>query len=201
MIKIIVKEIVKYRIRLELIATIDPILKVTPLEVANNLRRILLSEIPTVAIDKVIFYKNETYLVDELLEHRIKLVPIFTEDTSIKIFMNVTCSPEEFDICPVMSDYLVPDKKNIKIMGGILLVHLAPGKNLKFECVLKKGTGKEDIRFSPVTIVFFKDIDEQSFNFFFEVIEGYDPLNILEKAVKIFNEKNEHKKIHAFIFK
>jgi len=43
---------------------------------ANTLRRILLSEIPTVAIEKVVLNQNTSVLQDENLAHRISLIPI-----------------------------------------------------------------------------------------------------------------------------
>jgi DNA-directed RNA polymerase I and III subunit RPAC1 len=44
--------------------------------VANALRRILLAEVPTIAIEKVIFFQNTSIIADEVLAHRIGLVPL-----------------------------------------------------------------------------------------------------------------------------
>ncbi|GIY73607.1 DNA-directed RNA polymerases I and III subunit RPAC1 [Caerostris darwini] len=44
--------------------------------IANAIRRILLSEIPTMAIDKIELYNNTTVIPDEVLTHRIGLIPI-----------------------------------------------------------------------------------------------------------------------------
>ncbi|GBO15071.1 DNA-directed RNA polymerases I and III subunit RPAC1 [Araneus ventricosus] len=44
--------------------------------IANAIRRILLAEIPTMAIDKIHLYNNTTVIPDEVLTHRIGLVPI-----------------------------------------------------------------------------------------------------------------------------
>ena len=43
---------------------------------ANALRRIILSEIPTVAIEKVNMWQNTSIIPDENLAHRIGLIPI-----------------------------------------------------------------------------------------------------------------------------
>ena len=43
---------------------------------ANALRRIMISEIPTVAIEKVTMWQNTSIIPDENLAHRIGLVPI-----------------------------------------------------------------------------------------------------------------------------
>ena len=44
--------------------------------IANALRRILLSEIPTVAIEKVFIENNTSVMQDEVLAHRLGLIPI-----------------------------------------------------------------------------------------------------------------------------
>lgn len=43
---------------------------------ANALRRIFISEIPTMAIEKVNMWQNTTVIPDEVLAHRMGLVPI-----------------------------------------------------------------------------------------------------------------------------
>jgi DNA-directed RNA polymerase I and III subunit RPAC1 len=46
---------------------------------ANALRRILISEIPTMAIEVVNIYQNTSVIPDEVLSHRIGLIPIFAD--------------------------------------------------------------------------------------------------------------------------
>lgn len=44
--------------------------------IANALRRIMLSDIPTMAIEKVIIFQNTSIIQDEVLSHRLGLIPI-----------------------------------------------------------------------------------------------------------------------------
>jgi DNA-directed RNA polymerase I and III subunit RPAC1 len=44
--------------------------------IANTLRRIILSEVPTLAIDRVVIRNNTSVIPDEVLAHRIGLVPL-----------------------------------------------------------------------------------------------------------------------------
>jgi len=46
---------------------------------ANALRRILLSEVPTMAIERVILFQNTSIIQDEVLAHRLGLVPIYAD--------------------------------------------------------------------------------------------------------------------------
>ncbi|XP_014882681.1 DNA-directed RNA polymerases I and III subunit RPAC1-like [Poecilia latipinna] len=44
--------------------------------IANGFRRILLAEVPTMAIEKVFIYNNTSIVQDEVLAHRLGLIPI-----------------------------------------------------------------------------------------------------------------------------
>jgi DNA-directed RNA polymerase II subunit RPB3 len=52
------------------------ILSETDTSVANTLRRIMIAEVPTLAIDLVEFHENSTVLNDEYIAHRMGLIPV-----------------------------------------------------------------------------------------------------------------------------
>jgi len=59
----------------------------TDLYFVNSLRRVMLAELPKLAIDDVIIYDNTSALFDEMISHRLGLIPIPT-DLQILAFRN-----------------------------------------------------------------------------------------------------------------
>ena len=51
--------------------------------IANAIRRVLLAEVPTVAIEQVFVFNNTSIIVDEVLSHRLGLVPIKVDPEKI----------------------------------------------------------------------------------------------------------------------
>ena len=59
----------------------------TDMYFVNSLRRVMLAELPKLAIDDVIIYDNTSALFDELIAHRLGLIPIPT-DLQVLVFRN-----------------------------------------------------------------------------------------------------------------
>lgn len=84
--------------------------------IANALRRIMLAEVPTIAIEKVYISNNTSIIHDEVLAHRMGLIPIKvdphklewlppgeedgTESDTIVFRYDVTCPPPESGLTP-----------------------------------------------------------------------------------------------------
>ena len=54
----------------------------------NSLRRIMLSDLPKLAVDSVVIYDNTSALFDEIISHRLGLIPIPT-DLSLLTFKDI----------------------------------------------------------------------------------------------------------------
>ena len=68
-------------------------------EIANELRRIMLCEIPTMAITEVIFMENETPLYDEMIAHRLGLIPLTTDLKNYNFPKECSCQNKKCTLC------------------------------------------------------------------------------------------------------
>jgi len=137
----------------------------TEIKWANNLRRLIMTEIPTMAIDEVIIEENTSILNDEFIIHRLGFIPILgvnvnnyiyssectcsghCELCSIKFTLEVNC----FDtIEDVVTNHLISNDDNITPMVNILLVKLRKGESLKLTAYAKKGISKINVKWSPL---------------------------------------------------
>ena len=89
-------------------------LKNVDLSIANTLRRIIISEVPTMAIDMVQVSENTSPLFDEFIVHRLGLIPLKSDDID-KYYFPLNCSCKEgCDKCKVDFDLKVNCKKIVK---------------------------------------------------------------------------------------
>jgi len=136
---------------------------------ANALRRILINDVPTMAVKEIFLKENESVFPDEFLAHRLGLVPLeidpdrfeFVEDelnerNCVKFVLDV--KNEGKDIMNVYSDDIVwmpiGEQKNRigegRFSSRVLLFKLAPGQRIEAELVCTKGTGRMHAKWSPV---------------------------------------------------
>jgi DNA-directed RNA polymerase II subunit RPB3 len=63
----------------------------TDISMANSLRRIMIAEVPTLCIDLVTFEDNTTSLLDEVIAHRLGLIPLTSSRDMSKWRYNHEC--------------------------------------------------------------------------------------------------------------
>jgi DNA-directed RNA polymerase subunit D len=69
--------------------------------IINTLRRIMLSEVPKLAIDDVVIYDNTSALFDEIIAHRLGLVPLPTDLDLLTYRDECTCKGKGCPNCTV----------------------------------------------------------------------------------------------------
>ncbi|MHA2142052.1 MAG: DNA-directed RNA polymerase subunit D [Candidatus Thorarchaeota archaeon] len=139
---------------------------------ANALRRTMLTRVPAMAIDEVLVLENTSVMYDEILAHRLGLVPLVTDLESYNLPQDCDCEGKGCSLCQCTltlekesgseelvvysGDLVSQDPKVNPAAGEIPLVKLAPNQRLIIEAYARLGTGHENAKFQPVATVAYK---------------------------------------------
>jgi DNA-directed RNA polymerase II subunit RPB3 len=107
------------------------VLRNVQLAVANSLRRTMLAEIPTIAIDLVEIEANTSVLADEFLAHRLGLIPLSTRDVGTMQYTRDCDCEEVCDNCAVVLRLNVANRtsdRNIKVFAKDLFAETVTGQ-------------------------------------------------------------------------
>lgn len=134
-------------------------------EVANSLRRTILSEIPCLAIGNVQFFPSKISFPEEMIKKRIeglyvKNTPTITEGQTFTL--NAEC-PEGVTIYNVMSSQINGLKDNIN--QDICIIPLKPGEYIKIKFELEKGNAKRHNKWSVAAAVQFELVSEENMDY------------------------------------
>lgn len=132
------------------------------LQLVNALRRLILEEVPTIAIDEVTFVKNNSALYDEVIAHRLGLLPLTSDIKSYNFQEDCKCKGKGCARCQVKitlqakgpctvyaSDLKSKDPKIKPVYQETPITILLKGQDLQLEAVAKLGRGKDHAKFSP----------------------------------------------------
>ncbi|KAK5116378.1 hypothetical protein LTR62_007925 [Meristemomyces frigidus] len=112
---------------------IDFILSHTTLALANSLRRTMLAEIPTLAIDLVEIEENTSVLPDEFLAHRMGLLPLSARGAEDLIYARDCNCVEGCDNCSCLINLSVANRTldtNLKVFARDLVVSRHDGTTI-----------------------------------------------------------------------
>lgn len=129
---------------------------------ANALRRNMTDTVPTMAIENIEFTKNTSVLYDEIIAHRLGLVPLSTDLKSYNLPSQCKCKSEGCNRCQLKltlsvkgpatvytSDLKSKDPKVKPVHPKIPIAKLLKGQELELEATAVLGQGKEHMKWSP----------------------------------------------------
>ena len=160
---------------------VDFILKDVDLAMANSMRRTMLAEVPTLAIDLVEIEVNTSVLADEFISHRLGLIPLNSEgidnlsysrdctcdqycaNCSVKLELTAKCDTDstmsvyssdlaKFHNGSKLGDLVARDNDR----KGPLICKLRKHQELRITCIAKKGIAKEHAKWSPCGAIGFE---------------------------------------------
>lgn len=173
---------------------------------ANALRRIIMSEVPVMAIDDVMILENNSVMYDEILAHRLGLIPV-TTDPTYNLPEECTCKSElgcekcrasfsleieaQDPVEVVYSSHLKPENPDVKpVSEKIPIVKLTRGQRLKLEAYARLGRGKLHAKWQPVSACTYSyDEKARTFNFLVESTGTYPPDKLVLQAARLINAK------------
>ena len=142
---------------------------------ANAFRRAMIGEVPTLAIEDVRIYDNTSAFFDEMLAHRLGLIPIKTDLSTYSTQENCTCGGAGCPGCTVTftlsvegpktvlsSDLIPQDPKATPVYDNIPIVKLAKGQKLVVEARAVLNTGREHAKWQPTLVCGYKNYPEVS---------------------------------------
>ena len=149
-------------------------------ELANAIRRIFLTEVPAMAITDVLFIENSSPLYDEIIAHRLGLIPITTDLDSYVLSERCTCEGVGCSKCKVeiqctvaakdanrnvyTSDLVSSDPKVKPVSDKILITKMSKGSKLLFEADARLGLGKDHAKYQAATKATYKYYPEVEIN-------------------------------------
>jgi len=133
---------------------------------ANSLRRAMLREVPVMAVDDVDFVVNDSIMYDEVIAHRLAMIPIRTPEGYV-LREECKCREGRCSKCSVSlsikregpatvmsSDLKSSDEDAVPVSGSIPIVKLAEGQRLEFTAIARLGFGRVHAKWQPGVVAY-----------------------------------------------
>lgn len=137
---------------------------------ANSLRRSMIGEVPTLAIDDIKIYDNTSVLFDEMLAHRIGMIPIRTDLSRFVREEACSCEGKGCPHCRVVftltvegprtvysGDLISEDPMTTPVDMNIPLVKLWEDQKVVIEATAYLNSGTEHAKWQPTVTCGFKE--------------------------------------------
>lgn len=167
---------------------------------ANALRRIMMHEVPVLAIEDVEIVKNNSILYDERIAHRLGLLPLTTDLKSYEVKKNCKCEGKGCARCQVVislkakgpcvvtaGTLKTKDPKIKPAYPDMPVVQLLKGQELEFEATAELGVGKEHAKWSPCLVwyTFEADVKVNNNSTSFDEYKNKYPAAAFDKSGKL----------------
>ncbi len=169
---------------------------------AGELRRIMVSEVPTMAIEMAHINKNDSVLWDEILAHRLGLIPLTFDPKYFRRREDCTCKGKGCSHCQVSlvlkkgktgivysGDLKSTDKRVKPVYEKIPIVELMDNQELELEAIAQIGTGREHAKWQAAVVGLKTDSKKNEFTFMVESVCGLTSEEIVKQSLEILDNK------------
>jgi DNA-directed RNA polymerase subunit D len=139
----------------------------------NALRRIVISEVPCMAIDEIVMLENSSVLQDETVAHRLGLVPLKTDLDSYNLPEECPCKSEfGCNLCRVTLALDIEAKEGnrticsgdlksesqtvVPVSDKIPIAKLVKEQKIRLEAYARLGKGRNHAKWQPVSMCAYK---------------------------------------------
>jgi DNA-directed RNA polymerase subunit D len=139
----------------------------------NALRRTIMTEVPCMAVDEIVMLENSSILQDEVIAHRLGLIPLITDLDSYNLPEECPCKSEfGCNLCRVTLTLDVEAKEGTKsvysselksenpdirpVSDKIPIMKLAKEQKIRLEAYVRLGKGKNHAKWQPVSMCAYK---------------------------------------------
>ena len=141
-----------------------------PPSLVNSLRRVIISELPVMAIDTVVVVNNTSVMYDEFLAQRLGLIPLTTPLHSLPTYEECATGVADPTECgtrlvlqvtadgdvTVYSGDLVSDRPDVvPVYKDIPIVKLVKGQSIVIEAYAKLGIAKDHAKWQAATASYY----------------------------------------------
>lgn len=167
---------------------------------ANALRRIMMTEVPTMAIEFVDFKKNDSALPDEILANRLGQIPLKFDKKAYDLPEECKCEGKGCSRCQVelvlkekgpkvvySGDLKSKAKDVAPVFDNIPIVELFEDEELQFEAIAQLGLGRQHIKWQAAVVGY--NYEDDKFVFNVESVCGLTPEEVVLSAAEILEKK------------
>ena len=170
---------------------------------ANALRRIMLGEIPILAVEEVDFSQNDSVLYNEIIAHRLALIPLVFEVDKFHFREEQHEGEKSCQFCEVVfsiskkapgmiySKDMKSSNPDVKpLFDETPIVELFGEEKLKLEATARLGYGRHHAKFQAA-IASYKYLDDSGskFEFYVESVSGMNAEEIVMKSIEVLKQK------------
>ena len=184
------------------------VLEDTNPQFANAIRRIAVGEIPILAVDSVDFEHNDSVLYNEIIAHRLAMIPLVFEPKEVHFRDEhegkKTCGNCEIVLaidkkgpCFVYSKDMKSANKDVSpLYDNIPIVELFEGQKLKLEATAILGLGKDHAKWQASNTHYKYHeqngkSDKSKFVFHVESVSGLRPDKIVLLSIEMLKKKTK----------
>ncbi len=151
----------------------------------NSLRRLIVYRVPVMSIDEITVKTNSSALYDEILAHRLGLIPLKTDLKSYNVHTECKCEGKGCENCQLVMTLKAKgpctvysesikskDPKVVPVYGKMIIVKLLEGQEIDLQMIAVLGQGIEHIKFAPAIAYY----------------QGY-PIKVLNEKEEVVNFK------------